>query len=61
MYVCLLVYAFMFYVFMHVCMRVCMMFICLWFGTLSAALLRCGVKEEQHVYNRAWTPSAAVL
>ena len=49
------------YVCMHVCMHVCMMFICLWFGTLSAALLQSCVKEEQHVYSRACTPSAAVL
>ena len=49
------------YACMFVCMHVCMMFICLWFGTLSAALLQCCVKEEQHVYSRACTPSAAVL
>ena len=54
MYVCM-------YACMYVCMHVCMMFICLWFGTLSAALLQCGVKEEQHVYSMAWTPSTAVL
>ena len=39
---------------MYVCVYVCV-------GALSAALLQSCVKEEQHVYSRACTPSAAVL
>ena len=46
---------------MHLSVCVSCSSVCLCVGTLSAALLRCGVKEEQHVYSRACTPSAAVL
>ena len=46
---------------MHLSVCVSCSSVCMCVGTLSAALLRCGVKEEQHVYSRACTPSAAVL
>ena len=43
---------------MHLSVCVSCSSVCVCVGTLSAALLRCGVKEEQHVYSRACTPSA---
>ena len=46
---------------MHLSVCVSCSSVCMCVGTLSAARLQCCVKEEQHVYSRAWTPSAAVL
>ena len=64
-YVCICMCVYVWVCVMLMCMHlsVCVLCwsVCMCVGTLSAALLRCCVKEEQHVYSMAWTPSAAVL
>ena len=58
---CLYVWVCVMLMCMHLSVCVLCWSVCMCVGTLSAALLRCCVKEEQHVYSMAWTPSAAVL